>query len=67
MTDNKRSTETVRSAECAHSRAVATLTVTAFRWERQFLTCSDCGCTYTAQWRDTYVEPASAALQPVHA
>ena len=67
MTDNKGSVETAQTAECAHTRAVATMTITAFRWERNFLHCADCGCTFSAQWRDTYVEPAGAAPHPAHA
>ena len=65
MTDNKGSVETDHLPGCAHSSAVAMLTVTAFRWERQFQHCADCGCTFTAQWRDTYVEPVGTSAHAV--
>ena len=59
MTDTHEITVQTHTPTCRHARTVVTLTVTAFRWERQFLQCADCGRAFSEQWRDTYVDPAS--------
>ncbi len=50
--------------ECHGQRAEVRATVSAFRYERRFYCCSECGTTFTGSWTDVQSGVSASCMAP---